>query len=252
MPLPSLNLARFANRADAALGGAINRQIGMAARRRVLSGAGPMTRMATRRFGTGAGFAVKSMGTAARVGAGLGLAGLGAGVALGTAAATTALGLSYAAGSVYNAAMRAPRYSPGTGIRPITVDRSRAAITWMQQDRIPFTNRHLYSPMISPKLANMIGAGAIGAGIVGGIADNVRTRTGNWATNQMSTSQMPEIERDDFMGATGSLTLAMHRRRFGRPRPYIQQDPVMHAATSLDKNEVIHAIHLAHLAGMGV
>lgn len=242
MPIPNLGfLDRLAGRADAAIARSVSSSMSSMTRRSALRGAGPVGRWATHRMGPAAGMAVKMAGPAASFAGRTAIAGGAAALSVGAAAATAAVGLSYIAARTFNAALNTPTIGPGG------IDRGGSMLTWQKHGKIPFTNRHVFSPIASRRMSDMIGGTAVGAGIIGGINDASKQK--GWNVTEALSSGALEVERDNFMGATGSLTLSMYKNRRARPTLQdIRQGTIQEAAMHMDRTEMVHALHMAHMA----
>jgi hypothetical protein len=268
MPIPSLNLGALAGRVDAAIGRTVGGSLRNLASREAARGAGPLTAHVAR-SNPALAMAMKGTSRTAAMGGRLALAGMGLGLSVGAAAAVGAVGVAYGASRAYNAAMNAPSFHPGHNGGLPYVNRGGNLLTWEKHGKIPFTGRHLYSPMASQRTADVLGSAGVTAGIIGGIRDANNGR--NWNVTQALSTGALEVERDNFMGATGSLTLAMYKQRHGKlpvrkGRPsalQLQQADQMgameyganygmaDAAMKMNRAEMVHAIHLAHMAAGG-
>lgn len=260
MRIPSLNLGAAADRLSAKMMKNLGSGVRSGLTNRLMSG-GPMTRMATRAGGPAAGLAVRTAGSALSMAGSIGL-GVGAvGLSVGAAAGTAIAGAAYGASRIFNASLNTPTIRPGVGEMPF-VDRGGKVLDWERHGKIPFTKRSFHTPIASNRMADMVGGTAVAAGIGGGIMDNYRSK--NWSVSQAPQSGMFEIERENFMGATGSLTLSMYKQRYGRDTIHtgkrmkytrqdvanIQRNTLQGTVSHLDRAEVAHAIHIAHM-GMG-
>lgn len=228
MPLPSLNLGRYASALDDRILGAVAGSIGRGFSRAARSSVGPAARFAGK----------------AAIGGGAALLGLGA------AAVTTAVGLGYGAASLYRTSLNAPTFRANGLFEPPYLQRGGRMLTWQKHGKIPFTNKNLYSPMASARFSDMVGSVGLMGGIAGGVSDyqNTPGRRGTWTVTQALNTGALEVERDNFMGATGSLTLAMYKQRYGRPAPQeIKQSGITNAVSHLNQAEIVHAVHLAHM-----
>jgi hypothetical protein len=153
-------------------------------------------------------------------------------LSIGATAAVGAMGLGMAAKSAYNRMTRWPN--------PLSIEHRESVgntMVWAKGDPIPFTNRHFHTPMFAPRVAEAVGFGSMAAGIAGGVFDYQKTR--GWNLTQALSTGAIEVEKPSFLGATGSLTIATHRMRYGRQR---QQQPSSYGEQmSLARLATIHA-----------
>jgi hypothetical protein len=114
----------------------------------------------------------------------------------GAAAATVGMAGAFAANRLYHS----------------TLGR-RGTIGW-HQTQIPGTKIPFVPiPQFTRTFTNTLTAGAMGAAVGLGANDYFQRR--RWNLDQALSTGMVEVERDDFLGATGSLTIASHRNRHG-------------------------------------
>lgn len=216
--------------------------------------AAPINKSIGRVAARGAG---RGLMNAASVGARAGLMTGGLALSVGGAAAVGAVGLAYGASRVFNAALNTPTFRAGAGEAPF-VDRGGSMVSWQKHGKVPFSNRHFWTPTASPRLSDMVGGSAVLAGMAGGVRDVGRSR--NRAVSY--SGGVPEIDNDQLMGATGSLALSMYYNRSKRLSPLDrhrqaveqaqrQDSPLSSAAMSMDRTEMVHALHMAHMAVAG-
>jgi hypothetical protein len=126
-------------------------------------------------------------------------------------------------------------------------------VEWTKHGQIPRTNMQLQTPMVGRRASNLIGMSALYGGMGAGVYDHQKSR--GWSLSQSMANGTVEVEKPGFMGATGSLTLAMHRQRYGRSRQQQTQQGVtpeqlMTHGTLSVADDAIRAVHMAHMAAL--
>jgi hypothetical protein len=102
-------------------------------------------------------------------------------------------------------------FGRGLGIKH-NFDLSARGFQFKKMD-IPFSTRQFSYPALSDTAKATIPALALGGGAVAGGYDAMSRN--RWNLNQALSTGAVEVEREDFLGATGSLTIASSKNRTG-------------------------------------
>lgn len=230
MPLPSLNLGQWAESADEYLLRAAGRSVGRTALHIGRTSALPLAKF----------------GGKAVLGGALSVLGVGA------AAVSTVAGLGYMGASLYNKVLAPPTFQAKSMFSPPSMQRGGRLVAWHKHGKIPLTNTNFYSPSVGARVGDIVGGASVLGGMARGVSDAWNGPRKNWNVTQALNTGALEVERDNFLGATGSLTLAMYRQRHGRPSPQeIRQSGFINTVSQVREPEVVHALHLAHMAAHG-
>lgn len=136
--------------------------------------------------------------------------GYGLGMRAGFTGAAMAGQTVRAAGMVGGAAAYGAYRAAGMGLKVLGMGRSPIRL---EKATIPFTNYQVGIPQLTTSAKLMLGAASVPLAVGMGVNDYVQRN--RWNLSHAQATGQVEVEREDFLGATGSLTLASYNNRNG-------------------------------------